>query len=63
MSTILVFGHRNPDTDAIAATIGLSQLEQALGRRTESVALGDPNAETPSRCTFAPSRSAAHAPS
>ncbi|MFW0794735.1 manganese-dependent inorganic pyrophosphatase [Gordonia sp. CPCC 205515] len=46
MSTILVFGHRNPDTDAIGAAIGLARLEQALGQDAQAVALGKPNAET-----------------
>lgn len=42
----LVFGHKSPDTDAIVAAIGLSYLENQLGRYTEAVALGDPTAET-----------------
>ncbi|MCR5976480.1 manganese-dependent inorganic pyrophosphatase [Gordonia jinghuaiqii] len=46
MSKILVFGHRNPDSDAIGAAIGLARLEAALGADTEAVALGHPSRET-----------------
>lgn len=46
MSKILVFGHQNPDTDAIGAAIGFSYLQNALGNTTEAVALGQPNEET-----------------
>ncbi|OCH79664.1 manganese-dependent inorganic pyrophosphatase [Gordonia sp. UCD-TK1] len=46
MSKILVFGHRNPDTDAIGAAIGLAHLEAALGSDVEAVALGRPSLET-----------------
>ncbi|EHJ51620.1 manganese-dependent inorganic pyrophosphatase [Streptococcus macacae] len=47
MSKILVFGHQNPDTDAIASSYAWSYLEQtAWGRNTEMVALGAPNEET-----------------
>ncbi len=46
MSKILVFGHRNPDTDAIGSAIGLARLEQALGVDAEAVALGAPGPET-----------------
>lgn len=46
MAKILVFGHRNPDTDAIGAAIGLARLEVALGTDAEAVALGPPNPET-----------------
>lgn len=46
MSTILVFGHQNPDTDAIGAAIAFSHLQNELGQQTEAVALGTPNEET-----------------
>lgn len=42
----LVFGHKNPDTDAIVAAIAFSHLENQLGENTEPVALGEPNDET-----------------
>ncbi len=46
MSKILVFGHQNPDTDAIGAAIAFSHLQNQLGKETEAVALGEPNEET-----------------
>ncbi|MBE7196118.1 MAG: DHH family phosphoesterase, partial [Gordonia polyisoprenivorans] len=38
--TVLVFGHRNPDTDAIASALALAGLEVALGTDAHAVALG-----------------------
>lgn len=47
MSKFLVFGHQNPDTDAIASSYGWAYLERtAWGRNAEAVALGTPNEET-----------------
>lgn len=46
MSKILVFGHQNPDTDAIGAAIAYASLQNALGKEAEAVALGTPNEET-----------------
>ena len=46
MSKILVFGHLNPDTDAIGAAIAFEHLQQALGKEAEAVALGEPSEET-----------------
>lgn len=47
MSKFLVFGHQNPDTDAIASSYGWAYLErEAFGRDAENVALGMPNEET-----------------
>ncbi|MFI3125619.1 manganese-dependent inorganic pyrophosphatase [Streptococcus suis] len=47
MSKFLVFGHQNPDTDAIASSYGWAYLErEAFGRDAEAVALGAPNEET-----------------
>ncbi|MFB9769477.1 manganese-dependent inorganic pyrophosphatase [Lactiplantibacillus modestisalitolerans] len=46
MSKELVFGHQNPDTDAIVAAKAFSYLENQLGADTEAVALGEPNEET-----------------
>ncbi|MDG3141613.1 manganese-dependent inorganic pyrophosphatase [Streptococcus suis] len=47
MTTVLVFGHQNPDTDAIASSYGWAYLERtAFGRDAEAVALGEPNEET-----------------
>lgn len=46
MSKILVFGHQNPDTDAIGAAIAFANLQNQLGKDCEAVALGTPNEET-----------------
>lgn len=46
MSKELVFGHQNPDTDAIVAAKAFAYLETKLGKDVEAVALGEPNAET-----------------
>lgn len=47
MSNILVFGHQNPDTDAIASSYAFNYLsKKAFGLNTEVVALGEPNEET-----------------
>lgn len=46
MSKELIFGHSNPDTDAIVAAKAYSYLQNKLGYDTEAVALGEPNPET-----------------
>ena len=46
MSKELVFGHQNPDTDAITAAMAFSYYQNQLGYETEAVALGEPNEET-----------------
>lgn len=46
MSKVLVFGHQNPDTDTIGSAIALDYLLNELGKESEPVALGKPNAET-----------------
>lgn len=46
MSKILVFGHQNPDTDSIGSAIAYANLQRALGKEIEAVALGTPNEET-----------------
>jgi manganese-dependent inorganic pyrophosphatase len=48
VSLIYVTGHRNPDTDSIAAAIGYSELKRRLDRDNEykPVRLGEPNAQT-----------------
>ncbi|UQS81487.1 manganese-dependent inorganic pyrophosphatase [Bombilactobacillus folatiphilus] len=46
MTKELIFGHQNPDTDAIAGAISYSYLQNQLGMDTEAVALGQPNDET-----------------
>ncbi|HHV3576217.1 TPA: manganese-dependent inorganic pyrophosphatase [Streptococcus agalactiae] len=47
MSKILVFGHQNPDLDAIGSSVAFAYLaKEAWGLDTEAVALGTPNEET-----------------
>jgi manganese-dependent inorganic pyrophosphatase len=48
MGVVYVTGHRNPDTDAIAAALGYAELKQRLDPETEyrAVRLGDLNAQT-----------------
>ncbi|EQA29711.1 pyrophosphatase [Streptococcus agalactiae MRI Z1-024] len=47
MSKILVFGHQNPDSDAIGSSVAFAYLaKEAWGLDTEAVALGNPNEET-----------------
>ncbi|WP_035052678.1 manganese-dependent inorganic pyrophosphatase [Carnobacterium pleistocenium] len=46
MSKVLVFGHRNPDTDAITSAISFAYLQNQLGFETEAVALGEVGEET-----------------
>lgn len=46
MSKYLVFGHKNPDTDAIASAIAFSFYLEKIGHESEAVALGTPNEET-----------------
>ena len=43
---LLVFGHQNPDTDAITSAISYAYLLKQLGEDVEAVALGEPNEET-----------------
>ena len=44
--SILIFGHKNPDTDSIASAIALSYLKNKIGVESEAVALGTLNRET-----------------
>lgn len=46
MPKYLVFGHKNPDTDAIASAIAFSYFLEKIGEESEAVALGNPNDET-----------------
>lgn len=47
MSKFLVFGHQNPDTDAIASSVAFAQLaRESYKLDAEVVALGTPNEET-----------------
>ncbi len=46
MENIYIFGHRNPDTDSVCASISLSYLKNALGENTTPRVLGHINKET-----------------
>ncbi|MEG0679488.1 MAG: manganese-dependent inorganic pyrophosphatase [Carnobacterium sp.] len=46
MSKVLIFGHKNPDTDAIASAIAFAYLQNQLGVESEAVALGEVTEET-----------------
>ncbi|WEG74190.1 manganese-dependent inorganic pyrophosphatase [Vagococcus intermedius] len=46
MSKVLVFGHQNPDTDAITSAISFAYLQKQLGVDAEAVALGPVSEET-----------------
>ncbi|MEF2967492.1 manganese-dependent inorganic pyrophosphatase [Paenibacillus sp. M1] len=46
MEKVLIFGHKNPDTDTICSAIAYADLKTKLGWNVEAVALGEPNGET-----------------
>lgn len=46
MSKVLVFGHKNPDTDSITSALSYAYLKQQLGEEVEAVRLGEVNEET-----------------
>ncbi len=46
MNKVLIFGHKNPDTDAIASAISYAYLQNQLGVASEAVALGEVTEET-----------------
>lgn len=46
MGKVLVFGHKNPDTDAICSAIAYAELKKKLGGDVEAVRLGELNGET-----------------
>src|SRR5690554_4959839 len=46
MSKVLVFGHKNPDTDSITSALVYAYLKQQLGVNAEAVRLGEVNNET-----------------
>lgn len=43
--SLLVFGHKNPDTDSICSAISLSYLKNQLGEEATPYALGEPRKE------------------
>lgn len=46
MEKVLIFGHKNPDTDTICSAIAYADLKSKLGWNVEPVALGNVNGET-----------------
>lgn len=46
MSKILIFGHKNPDTDSITSSLVMANLERKLGNDVEACRLGNINKET-----------------
>ncbi|MBU9720806.1 MULTISPECIES: manganese-dependent inorganic pyrophosphatase [Bacillaceae] len=46
MGKILIFGHKNPDTDSICSAIAYAELKTKLGVNVEPVRLGEINGET-----------------
>ena len=46
MEKVLVFGHKNPDTDSICSAIAYANLKSELGVNAEPVRLGEINGET-----------------
>lgn len=46
MDKVLVFGHKNPDTDTICSAIAYAELKKALGINAEAVRLGEVNGES-----------------
>ena len=46
MTNILIFGHKNPDTDSICSAIVYNNLKRLQGMDTEAVRLGELNDET-----------------
>ena len=46
MEKVLVFGHKNPDTDTICSSIVMSQMENKINQNAECVRLGEINKET-----------------
>ncbi|KYG33582.1 manganese-dependent inorganic pyrophosphatase [Alkalihalobacillus trypoxylicola] len=46
MSNVLIFGHKNPDTDTICSAIAYAHLKNQLGIKAEAVRLGEINGET-----------------
>lgn len=46
MEKVLIFGHKNPDTDTICSAIAYADLKSKLGLNVEAVRLGAVNGET-----------------
>ena len=46
MEKVLIFGHKNPDTDTICSALAYADLKTKLGQNVEPVRLGEVNGET-----------------
>lgn len=46
MGSVLIFGHKNPDTDAVCSAVAYAELKSQLGVSVEAVRLGEVNPET-----------------
>ncbi|CAI9385919.1 manganese-dependent inorganic pyrophosphatase [Niallia sp. Sow4_A1] len=46
MEKVLIFGHKNPDTDTICSAIAYAELKKELGVEAEAVRLGEISGET-----------------
>ncbi|WP_010498441.1 manganese-dependent inorganic pyrophosphatase [Paenibacillus elgii] len=46
MDKVLIFGHKNPDTDSICSALAYAHLKTQLGQNVEPVRLGSVNGET-----------------
>src|SRR3954470_14500679 len=46
MEKVLIFGHKNPDTDTICSAIAYAHLKSTIGVNAEPVRLGEINSET-----------------
>lgn len=46
MEKVLIFGHKNPDTDTICSAIAYAELKKSLGINAEAVRLGEVSGET-----------------
>lgn len=46
MEKVLVFGHKNPDTDTICSAIAYAELKNKIGQNAEAVRLGEVSGET-----------------
>jgi len=48
--SILVFGHKNPDTDTICSAIAYAELKNKLGKKVKAVRLGEINEDSNDHC-------------
>lgn len=46
MEKVLVFGHKNPDTDTICSAIAYAELKNKIGQNAEPIRLGEVSGET-----------------